>query len=173
MTYASTAYTHSRPPSWLPTSHDYGASQESSVLRKVFSHLKEHFTLAATWQRKEEILNTAFEALLETVTNPIQYEEESQQPSENTIREATQLLQALPEGIPLADITTEPSGAIAFEWYKDEKNTFVISTNGTGSLEYAAIVGSGNEMHGRVNFAGDFPSTLNNLLSIFLANTPT
>lgn len=172
MTYASNAQEYSRPRPWFPTSYDYGASQDASILRNTFSQLKEHFTLAATWQQKEELLSIALETLLEAITNPMQYEDESQQASENAIREASQLLQALPAGTPLADISTEPSGAIAFEWYKDEKNTFVISTHGTGSLEYAAINGTGNEMHGRVNFAGDFPRTLNNLLSSFLGSAP-
>lgn len=171
MTYAASPLAYSRPNSWFPQSYDYGASQESSVLRNVFSNLKEQLTLAATWQRKEESLSAAREALIETIANPLQYEEESEQVSENTIREATHLLQVLPEGIPQPDITTEPSGALSFEWYKDERNTFVISTNGTGSLEYAAINGAGNEMHGRVNFAGDFPRALNSLLSVFLDST--
>jgi len=172
MTYASSALVYPRPRSWSPPSYDYGASQDASVLRETFSHLKKHFTLAATWQRKEELLNTALIALLEAIAVPIQYEEESQQTSENTIREATRLLEALPEAIPQPDISTEPSGAIALEWYRDKNNVFVISTNGTGSIEYAALLGSGNEIHGRVNFAGDFPMPLNSLLSIFLASSP-
>lgn len=172
MTYAASPYAYSYPNSWFPPSYDYGASQESSVIRNAFTNLKKQLNLAATWQRKEEFLSNTLEALIEAIANPLQYEEESAQASDYAIREATQLLQALPEGIPQADITMEPSGAIAFEWYKDEKNTFVISTNGTGSLEYAAIHGTGNEMHGRVNFAGDFPRTLNNLLTAFIDSTP-
>lgn len=172
MTYASSAAAYTRPRSWFPQSYDYGASEDASVLRETFSHLKIHFTLAATWQLKEELLKTAFEALLETIAGPTQYEEGSQQTSENTIREATRLLEALPASIPQPDISTEPNGAIAFEWYRDKNNVFVISTNGTGSIEYAALLGFGNEVHGRVNFAGDFPMPLNSLLSIFLASAP-
>ena len=170
MTYASSPLAYSR--SWSPPSYDYGASQDASLLRETFSHLRKHFNSAVTWQRKEELRKSAFEALLETIADPIQYEEESQQTSENTIREAARLLEALPETIPQPDISTEPNGAIAFEWYRDKNNVFVISANGTGSIEYAALLGSGNEIHGRVNFAGDLPLPLNGLLLHFLASAP-
>lgn len=169
MTYASTSLACA-PGSW-PPSYDHGASHGAFKLRETFLKLRQHFTLAATGQRREERLNAPLEALSASIAEPFKYPEESEQASVNTIREAAQFLRVLSEGIPQPDITIEPNGAIAFEWYKDEKNVFLISANGTGSLEYAALLGPGNEMHGRVNFTGDFPVQLHSLLSAFLSIT--
>lgn len=167
MTYASIELGHAHSRAWTWKANDYGASQDAFDLRQTFGKLKEHFTKAATGQRREERLNASLEALLATIAEPVEYQEESQQASAKTIREAALFIQGLPEGIPQPDIIYEPSGAIAFEWYKDKQNVFVISTKGVDSLEYAALFGPGNEMHGRMNFAGDVPPKLSELLSVF------
>ena len=169
MTYAASAAAYPHAHSLFEPVSEYGASTDAFELRNVFKSLKESFCLAATWQRKQDHLDAAVERLTNLITAPIQHEEISEQPSKNTIREAILLLQALPVEMPQPDITTEPSGAIALEWYRGRNNVFILSANGTGSLEYAGLHGSGNEMHGRVNFVNNFPMPLQNLLAIFLS----
>lgn len=173
MTFASTAAElHGQRP-WMSAANDYAASQDASLLRKAFSDLRDYFTSAAIWQLKQEPLNASLISLSEVAAEPIQYDEDFITPSTGAIKEATQLLQVLPEEMCRPDISTEPSGAIAFEWYKSPSQTFVLSSNGTGSIEYAALLGPGNEIYGKINFVGDLPLPLRQLLSLFLSTTST
>jgi hypothetical protein len=75
-------------------------------------------------------------------------------PTSAAMREADELLTALPQWCIAPAPTVEPSGAIAFEWDLGPSRWLVLALKGTGMIEYSAILGLGNEMHGTRNFAG-------------------
>lgn len=74
--------------------------------------------------------------------------------------EAEMLLSALPSYLLEPEILPEPVGAIAFEWYRGKERVFVFSVSGRKSIEFAGLLGHGNEVHGRVNFEGFLPNRL-------------
>lgn len=75
-------------------------------------------------------------------------------PTSAAMREADELLTALPPWCVAPVPTVEPSGAIAFEWDLGPSRWLVLALKGTGTIEHSAILGMGNEMHGTRNFAG-------------------
>lgn len=82
--------------------------------------------------------------------------------------ESIDFLKQLPLDIPIPDIGNEPNGAVTFEWYVNPYKVFVISINGTNTLEFAALIGKGNEWHGKVNYSGEMPLQIKTALEMFL-----
>lgn len=79
---------------------------------------------------------------------------EQDYPTPAAMREAHELLAALPQWSPAPGATVEPSGAIAFEWDLGPHRWLVLALKGTGTIEYSAMLGLGNEDYGTRNFAG-------------------
>lgn len=82
--------------------------------------------------------------------------------------EAARLLTMLPSSTPLPDITPEPSGEIALEWYKGKKSVFVISLSGNNIISYAGLFGEASKAYGTENLGDLLPkSILENIHRIF------
>lgn len=75
-------------------------------------------------------------------------------PSSAAMREADELLTALPQWCVAPVPIIEPSGAIAFEWDLGPGRWLVFALKGTGMIEHSAMLGLGNELYGTRNFAG-------------------
>jgi len=75
-------------------------------------------------------------------------------PTSAAMREAEELLIALPQWCIAPIPIVEPSGAIAFEWDLGPGRWLVLALKGTGTIEHSAMLGLGNELHGTRNFAG-------------------
>lgn len=56
--------------------------------------------------------------------------------------EAFRFLEVLPSTINKPEISTDPDGEIAFEWYGSNKRVFSVSVGHAGELTYAGIFGS-------------------------------
>lgn len=76
--------------------------------------------------------------------------------SKESIYEAVEFIYLLPSGFPMPNILAEPSGEIAFEWYKNKRMIFVIGFNGKNMIFYAGIFGS-NKTHGTEYFSDTIP----------------
>lgn len=75
-------------------------------------------------------------------------------PTPAAMREAHELLAALPQWCAVPAPIIEPSGAIAFEWDLGPDRWLVFALKGTGTIEHSAMLGTGNEQWGTRNFAG-------------------
>lgn len=170
MTHAAIALTYTNSPAWFLT-EPYGVSPDAGKLRNVLSRCNEEYAFPASRQKELDSIRASFKELSETVSEAMYFTDEFEIPSELTLNEASRLLATIPSSFPRPAILIEPSGAIAFEWYRSPKNIFLLSSSGRGSLEYAALFGAGNEFHGKVNFAGHFPSSLNTMMTFFLTKT--
>ena len=71
--------------------------------------------------------------------------------------EAVRLIKMLPSDIPLPEVSPEPLGTIAFEWYKAKNNLFIVSVSGKGIVEYAGLYGIGNRDYGTARIENTFP----------------
>ena len=84
--------------------------------------------------------------------------------SDKTFFEAIEIIRLLPQDLPLPEVMPEPTGEIAFEWYKDRKHVFVISVGGRERISYAGLFGSHSETPGFEYFSDRFPrSVINNI----------
>lgn len=87
-------------------------------------------------------------------------------PSPGAIREADELLAALPQWcVAPTNSVVEPSGAISFEWDLGPNRWVALAVKGTGTIEHSAMLGLGNEQWGTRNFAGTLDSHGLRLLS--------
>ncbi len=86
--------------------------------------------------------------------------EDAEPISENAAKEAERLLLALPSHIPIPDIFSDPTGAIAFEWYRRPKHRLVISFYGNGTPEFAGLLGAGNEVYGQTRIGNGLPNII-------------
>ena len=92
-------------------------------------------------------------------TNPI---------NEQTYLEATKLLDTLPSELPLPEVIPEPTGNIAFEWYKGKRNVYVISVGGESTIEYAGLFGRHSKTYGAEYFSGELPGLIiSHILRLF------
>lgn len=66
---------------------------------------------------------------------------------------AVRLLCALPPSVPDPDVSVDPDGEAALEWYAAPRQTFSVSVGDDGLLRYAALLGE-EEIAGRVSFDG-------------------
>ena len=82
--------------------------------------------------------------------------------------EAEDFLYSIPSSLPMPEVLAEPTGAVAFEWYRGRGRVFVVSVNGSRSIEFAGLFGPGNEWHGKVNFEGTLPKVVIDFIRLLL-----
>ena len=88
--------------------------------------------------------------------------------NEQTFLEAMMLLYQLPSELPLPDVIPEPTGNIAFEWYKGKRNVYVISVGGESKIEYAGLFGRHSKTYGAEYFSGKLPGLIiSHILRLF------
>lgn len=66
---------------------------------------------------------------------------------------------ALPKSLPLPELSIEPDGEVAFEWYNSNNRVFSVSIGSNGELAYAGLFGL-NKMHGTEYFEEGLPKTI-------------
>lgn len=76
--------------------------------------------------------------------------------TEDAYEEAKKIIDLLPSSIQTPEIVAEPTGEIAFEWYRDRGRVFVISVSGKHRITYAGIFGE-NKVHGSEDFEETLP----------------
>lgn len=127
-----------------------GAAEHlSSELKRVFldtvrtargqaAILPAHIALSAGYAEAQKLADDENQAL----------------PTPAAMREAHELLAALPQWCIAPVPIVEPSGAVAFEWDLGPHRWLVLALKGTGTIEHSAMLGLGNEQSGTRNFAG-------------------
>jgi hypothetical protein len=80
--------------------------------------------------------------------------------SRETYSEARKLLRMIPSFLPRPDISAEPDGEIALEWYKEKYSVFVISVGGNNLITYAGLFGKSNRTHGTEYFSDELPEII-------------
>lgn len=138
-----------------------GVSDTAKSLREKFVDISTENLFTVTGSKRASLPSQAFEGLLELL-------EDGEGIPFDIFLESITFLRSLPADIGIPDINTEPSGALTFEWYKEPYKVFVISINGTNTLEFAALAGKGNELHGKFNYSGELPKQLKHTLEMFL-----
>ncbi|MBL4900256.1 MAG: hypothetical protein JKX76_11570 [Colwellia sp.] len=69
----------------------------------------------------------------------------------STLNKAMTFFSCLPETLPKPEVTPEPDGEIALEWYGDDGGVFSISVNKDKQLSYSGLFADGSKVHGEEN----------------------
>ena len=83
--------------------------------------------------------------------------------SQETLRTAFCVLQALPLGFPAPAVGAEPDGQLTLDWYRSLRRTLSVSVSPEGELHYAALSGP-NRSYGTEAFIDEVPATILNLI---------
>src|SRR5450830_1479941 len=137
-----------------------GVSDAANRLISLTNSIQESRLNTITGSQEATFSSKAFQGLMELHSeNELSFE---------ALKEAISFLQLLPAELEIPEADIEPNGAISFEWYKDPLNVFVISINGTQNLEFATLMGRGNELHGKMRYFGELPPPIKMALETFL-----
>ena len=85
--------------------------------------------------------------------------EQAEAISIETYAVARRFIEALPRHSPLPTITPEPDGQLNFEWYHSPRRLLTVSVSASGTLYWAALIGS-EDPRGSCQFSDQFPKTL-------------
>ncbi len=141
-------------------------------LRNLFRQTQEDLSQADTWNRFKDTESD----LIAT------YRECSQDNwdgyggravTAGAFEEAMAILQAVPAAIPVPEISAEPDGSIALEWYKGPHRMLSLSVSGKGMIFFAGLFGNGNKAHGSEVFDDSIPAEIIRLLERLLGKTAT
>jgi hypothetical protein len=137
-----------------------GVSETAKTIESICNKMLEEDETTISKRDKISLPTQIIEDLIDLLND-------ENSPSLQSFEEALSLIAKLPNNLPLPTPMTEPGGAIAFEWYKDPSNVFVISINGTSRMEYAAIFGSKGELHGKMSYTQNIPEPIRLQLDYF------
>jgi hypothetical protein len=87
---------------------------------------------------------------------------------QDTLQNASVLLESLPLGIPSPSIGAEPDGHLTLEWHRSANRTLSVSVDAQGDLHYAALVGP-NRRFGKEAFFGETPNVILELIQLVYA----
>lgn len=145
-----------------------GVSDEAHRVAQRVSELAQGVFQSATGQRRlGDPVSELAELMEQCMSDDWDGQGASAIPS-SAFREALLILCLLPSSIPVPSVLPEPTGSIAFEWYRDPDRVFIVSVSGVKTIEYAAMFAPGDESHGRTNFEQSLPERLlRDLLGFF------
>jgi len=149
-----------RPPSFLSYGTSSGASDDAARIASQFREFFGRFVQSATGS--ERVLEPR-QAIYDLVARCAQenWNGEGAEPiTADAASRASELLVSLPSYLPVPDIFPDPSGAISFEWYRRPKHRLVLSIYGNGAVEFAGLLGVGNEVYGEARMAGGLPEII-------------
>ena len=72
---------------------------------------------------------------------------------------AKRFISYLPSQLPVPEISADPDGEVAFEWYAKPNYVLAVSVGADGTLNYAGVFGE-NKVHGVEHFSGRVPKAI-------------
>ena len=160
-----------RTPSFLAfDGTSSGASIYASIVPSQYRELVFKFLGSATGnQRIAEPSHAIYEVYHRCRIN--NWNEDGADPiTEDAALRADRLLPTLPSYLPVPDIYADAAGAIVFEWYRRPRHRFAISIFWGGTIEYAGLLGPGNEVYGTARHSEGLPEIVSDHLRQLFAD---
>lgn len=79
--------------------------------------------------------------------------------NQKSFAESLRLLDLLPSNTPTPEVSVEPDGMVAFEWYKRPRWIFSVSFGTNNTLIYAGLFGK-SKTHGTEYFGAEMPQII-------------
>ncbi len=76
-----------------------------------------------------------------------------------SFEESLRFLEYLPSTLPTPEVSVEPDGMVAFEWYKRSRWVFSVSFGTNKEIIYAGLFGN-SKTHGTEYFGEEMPQTI-------------
>ena len=147
--------------------HHPGVSPDALRISGIFGKLASHWLGSATGQSRIAEPTAALIELYQRCRVADWNGEDADAITIEVLVEAKKLLDLLPSSIPTPEFLPEPTGAIAFEWYQGRNRVYVLSVSGNKTIEFAGLLGLGNEIHGKANFEESLPQIIQGQLREF------
>lgn len=82
--------------------------------------------------------------------------------TQKTLLEAEKFIELLPSSLNVPEIIPEPTGEIAFEWYRGKRFVFIASVGGNNFnlITYAGLFGKTSKIHGTEYLGDKFPTNV-------------
>jgi hypothetical protein len=144
-----------------------GVSVDAQRICSIFGNLASHWIGSATGQARVAEPMAALFQLYQRCHVEDWNGEDADAISFEALEEASKLLGLLPSSIPTPEFLPEPTGAIAFEWYQGRNRVYLLSISGKKTIEFARLLGYGNEIHGKTNFEDSLPQVIQDQLREF------
>lgn len=138
-----------------------GASTVAKTLRSLYQGVCSNFVSSALADARIKSIQDSLREIL--ASDSLEFEALPE-----AVSETSYILQSLPDNIPTPELLIEPNGAIACEWYKDAHRVFVLSFAGNQTIEFAALLGDGNEIQGRHYYTDGLPIFISASLKAFV-----
>jgi hypothetical protein len=145
-------------------SDNTGMSEDAGQLGALFETIHKHIRKTVTLG---EPIRNAYIALQEafaegSVENWDSYGAKAV--TQQTYEQARKFLESLPPTVPMPEISLEPDGEVAFDWFREPSRVFSVSIGEKGELTYAGVFGK-NKTHGVEIFQDDLPKVIMDNLS--------
>ena len=136
-----------------------GQGPDSKTVETIFMEIERENT-TQTFGTRRELFNNLNE-ILDEYSKPDWDGYGADPISEAAFLEARKVISALPVNpmLPVPEIIAEPSGSIAFEWYKGRRQAFIMSVSGKNEIVYSGLFGL-NKVHGVEYFSDSVPSVV-------------
>lgn len=139
---------------------DGGASPDADRIPEFYRKLVESYADSATGSKRIVDPAQAIDNVYQRCRAPNWDRQGAQPISYLAVLDAKLLMLALPSYHPVPEIFGEATGAIAFEWYRRPGYRFVLAIFGRGRIEYAGLLGTGNEAYGEVRIENNLPKII-------------
>lgn len=136
--------------------------QRADGVSDVAVHLQESFR--KLFRSTDDVLTlsdreSTFERRLRFVLDELTVDDGQCAVSAASVRRAFQLVQSLPNGIPVPDVAIDPDGEVELDWMPSRTRMFSISLGDSDRLAYAWLDGS-DHAHGVFRFINAIPQPL-------------
>jgi len=144
-----------------------GLSDDANTLYRQIAAIEEDFNKSIVLGEKNAKITQALMNIFEECAHPDWDGYGAKPIDKESYYESLRFLQYLPNSIPGPEVTIEPDGEIAFEWFNDKRRVFSISIGSNGELTYAGLFGY-NKAYGTEFFGDELPKTiLENIQRVF------
>jgi len=147
---------------------DVAVGEDSKELVASFNRVTDELQTTETIHSKDQILMHLGEILVK-YSFPNWDGEGATAISQDAYFEALRFVKNLPTyaDFPLPEIVPDNDGEISLEWYRSNRQVFVVSISGRNRLAYAGLFGA-NDIHGTESFGESIPFViLANLQRLF------
>ncbi len=134
-----------------------GVSETAEELRDLLELTSRDCSISVTNDDSEIFQNLA--SLMESCSSDNWDGYDAKAIDFDSYSEATRFAQTFPKTIPLPDVTVEPDGEIAFEWYRQPRRVFSISIGSRNVITFAGLFGL-NKVNGEEYFGDEIPKTI-------------
>lgn len=125
-----------------------GASAEATTVQRL---------AAVVWHRiKERSDQTRTFNDLEALKHELETEG-STRPAVTPFELAHRFLLALPSTLPVPELSVDPDGELAFDWFGRDGRNFSVSLNASGRVSFAGRLRPGKSIYGTDQFDGAVP----------------